>query len=348
LAVEVASRPRARWQTLYLAAAVVACGATGLWLWLVEGSAPMSPAGTTPLSLEEIPFDGAQAYEYLKQLCEFGPRPSGSEAMRQQQKYLVEHFRNLGAQVTLQEFSTRHPTQRRRVTLANIVVEWHPQTTERILLCAHYDTRPYPDQDPLRPRGRFVGANDGASGTALLMELGRHMPQLRGTIGVDFVLFDGEEFVYSERDRYFLGSTHFARQYAARRGPPRYRYGVLLDMVADAQLEIYQEQHSVRWPDTRPLVDDLWDTARRLGVREFIARARHLIRDDHLPLHEIARIPTCDVIDFDYPYWHTERDLPEQCSALSLAKVGWVLHEWLKQTVANEGRLAVETAGNRP
>jgi hypothetical protein len=328
--------------------ALLACAAVTLWLWLVEGSSLPTPPRDSMLELKDIPFDGQQAYAYLERLCEFGPRPAGSQAMREQQKYLIEHFRNLGAQVTLQEFTVRHPVQHKRVTLANLLIEWHPEAQERILLCAHYDTRPYPDQDPLRPRGRFVGANDGASGTALLMELGRHMPALAGALGVDFVLFDGEELVYSERDSYFLGSTHFARQYARRRGPPRYRYGILLDMVGDAQLELYQERHSVRWPDTRPLVDDLWETARRLGVREFIARPRHLIRDDHLPLHDIAGIATCNVIDFDYPHWHTERDLPEQCSALSLAKVGWVVHEWIQQTLANQGRLAAHAADQGP
>lgn len=348
LTVEEGHRARSLLQSVYLGAAILTCAGVGLWLWLVDGTDPVTTAHSSTLALQDIPFDGAQAYEYLKQLCDLGPRPAGSQAMRKQQELLVKHFRSLGAQVALQEFTVRHPIERKRVTLANLVVQWHPETKERILLCAHYDTRPYPDQDPLRPRGRFVGANDGASGTALLMELGRHMPELSGTVGVDFVLFDGEELVYSEKGNYFLGSRYFAQQYARSREPPRYKYGVLLDMVGDAQLELYQEQHSMRWHDTRPLVADIWETARRLNVREFIARPRHWIRDDHLPLHDFAKIPTCNVIDFDYPYWHTERDLPEQCSALSLAKVGWVIHEWLKQTLANDGQLQGQTADRTP
>jgi hypothetical protein len=101
-------------------------------------------------------------------------------------------------------------------------------------------------------------------------------------------------------------------------------------MVGDADLQIYEELNSLRWRDTRPLVMDIWNTARRLGVREFIPRPKHEISDDHLPLHDVAGIPTCDIIDFDYPYWHTQGDTPEHCSALSLAKVGWVLAQWLK------------------
>jgi hypothetical protein len=90
--------------------------------------------------------------------------------------------------------------------------------------------------------------------------------------------------------------------------------------------------NSVTWRNTKPLVDDMWDTAKRLGVDEFVARPRHFVQDDHLPLRNIAKIPTCDIIDFDYPVWHTEGDTPQRCSGASLAKVGWVVYEWL-QTV---------------
>ena len=149
--------------------------------------------------------------------------------------------------------------------------------------------------------------------------------------GVDFVLFDGEELVYDEqRDPYFLGSTWFARQYAAKPPEHKYRWGVVLDMVGDADLQIYQEQHSVTWRNTRPLVNEIWETAERLGVEEFIPRAGYEVQDDHLPLRNIAKIPTCDIIDFDYPAWHTEDDTPQRCSGASLAKVGWVVYEWLK------------------
>jgi Zn-dependent M28 family amino/carboxypeptidase len=223
------------------------------------------------------------------------------------------------------------------VPIVNLVIEWHPERLERVLLCAHYDTRPFPDRDPKRPRGRFIGANDGGSGVALLMELGRHMPAFQGPTGVDFVLFDGEEFVFDEqRDReyYFVGSNHFARDY--RGSPPRHRYrwGVLLDMVADAHLDLYQEKNSLRY--ARPLVNQIWNTASRLGINEFIRQSGYELRDDHIPLNEIAKIPTCDLIDFDYPrrgtrqsYWHTEADTLDKCSATSLAKVGWVVLEWL-------------------
>ena len=290
-------------------------------------------AGKSHYALDEIPFDGAAAFAYLEQLCALGPRKSGSPAMVEQQKLLVDHFESLGAQVERQEFQGRDSASGEMVDLTNIIVRWHPNTTDRVLLCAHYDTRPFPDLDKLRPQGRFVGANDGASGTALLMELGKHMPKLAGKCGVDFVLFDAEELVYRQQDPFFLGSEHFARDYA--KNPPAhvYRWGVLLDMVGDRDLELYFEKNSFASPRVRPLVESIWDVAKRLKLKEFVPARRHEIRDDHLPLNNIAKIPACDVIDFDYEYWHTEQDTPDKCSDLSLAKVGWVIHEWLKAEV---------------
>lgn len=283
-------------------------------------------------------FDGDRAYAVLKQLCDIGPRPSGSAGMERQQTLLTAHFTRLGGKVRMQAFDVRHPEDGSRVTMRNLIVEWHPERRRRILLCAHYDTRPFPDNDPVRPKGRFVGANDGASGTAVLAELGRHMPQLDGDWGVDFVLFDGEEFVFDkqrDKDRFFMGSIYFARDYVANRPSYRYRWGILLDMVGDAQLQLYKERISMRY--ARRLVEDVWRTAERLGVREFNPRVRAGdVRDDHVPLNQIARIPTIDIIDFDYPaprrpsYWHTEADLPDKCSAESLGKVGWVVLEWLR------------------
>jgi len=232
----------------------------------------------------------------------------------------------------LQRFRARHPGDGSEVPMANLIAEWHPDRKDRILLCTHYDTLPYPMEDRRNRRGVFIGANDGGSGVALLMALGHDMPTLRTNYGVDFVFFDGEEFIFRTDDPYFLGAEHFALSYV--RDPPsyRYRWGVLLDMIGDADLQIYQEYNSTWWLDTRPLVDEIWATARRLGVREFIRRTKHNVRDDHLPLHNIGKIPTCDIIDFDYPAWHTQGDTPERCSALSLAKVGWVVREWLATT----------------
>ena len=294
------------------------------------GSSGSAAAGSSPLQLEDIPFNGARAYEHLKRLCALGPRPSGSSGMAAQQKLLTEHFGRLGAAVRLQPFRVKHPVEGSLVPMGNLIVSWHPESKERVLLCTHYDTLPYPMRDRKDPRGVFVGANDGGSGVAMLMELGSEMPGLETRYGVDFVFLDGEEFIFSLQDRYFLGSEYFARRYVDDRPTYRYRWAVLLDMIGDADLQIFQERNSMSWRDTRPLVEQIWATARRLGVREFIPKKKYEISDDHLMLHNTGGIPACDVIDFDYPFWHTQDDTPEHCSALSLAKVGWVIREWLK------------------
>lgn len=288
------------------------------------------------------PVDGERSYGYLKQLCDIGPRPSGSDAMREQQKLIVTHFHPLADEVKTQAFLAKNPLGGPKVRITNLIMRWNPEAEERLLVCAHYDTRPLPDRDPspaARRNGVFLGANDGASGAALLMELAHHAQQFQGPLGVDFVLFDGEELVYRESDSYFLGSTGFARQYKKNKHPGgKYRYGVLLDMVGDADLQIHQERYSAGWKDTRPLVHDIWAIAGRLGVKEFVPRTKHSVLDDHVPLHRIAKIPVCDLIDFDYPHWHTEADAPRNCSGESLAKVGWVVLEWLKSEQA-KGRL---------
>jgi len=304
-----------------------------------------APAAVSEQGLQPSEFNGKRAYQYLRDLCALGNRKSGSPGMLQQQKMLDKHFTDLQAKVTYQRFQEKDPLTENRVPMANLIVEWRPQAKQRILLCAHYDTRPLPDQEinpRVRRQGTFLGANDGASGVALLMELGHHVAELPKTYGLDFVLFDGEELVYFDLNRredigrYFHGSIWFAQKYLQQ--PPQHQYtaGVLFDMVGDADLTLYQEENSATWEKTRPLVKEIWGTAARLGVKEFIPRIKYFVRDDHFPLNKIANIPVCDVIDFAYPdyprnrYWHTTADAPGRCSAASLGKVGWVTLEWLK------------------
>jgi len=314
--------------------AVLAAGvvAGGMLLFWGCGRDNHAEAATSPLELEDIPFDGRRAFEYLRQICAIGPRSSGSAGMAAQQKLLIAHFQKLGAEVELQRFAVPDPRDGRAVPMANLIVHWLPKKNQRILLCTHYDTLPFPMLDRRDPRGRFIGANDGGSGVALLMELGNEIPKLAPELkyGVDFVFFDAEEYVFARYDRFFLGSEFFARQYRERPPEYRYRWGVLVDMIGDRDLQIFQERNSAWWRDTRPLGADIWATASRLKVREFIPRQKHEVQDDHLPLHNIGGISVCNVIDFDYPPWHTTGDTLDRCSALSLAKVGWVIREWLR------------------
>jgi hypothetical protein len=255
--------------------------------------------------------------------------------MEKQQQLIAEHFSKLKARVAFQSFDAPHPLTRKPVRMSNLIISWDHEAKERVLLACHYDTRPHADRDAnpqLAEKGTFLGANDGASGVALFMELGHHLRQIKPTYGVDFVFFDGEELVYHPNDPYFLGSTHFAKEY--RDNPPKYQYvcGVLVDMIGGKDLKLFQEKNSLYYAPE--VTRSIWRVATELKVREFVARPKHEVRDDHLPLNEIARIPTCDIIDFDFPHWHTMKDAPTACSGASLAKVGRVLVAWLEAVPA--------------
>jgi glutaminyl-peptide cyclotransferase len=320
--------------------AVLAGTFVGLIVFAAAMALERPPRTTAPgAAMPEVPeIDAKRAYAYLLKVCRIGPRVSGTRGMAEQQKLIADHFTKLGAGVGYQTFDVAHPLTGMPVRMSNIVVSWHPEAEERVLICCHYDTRPFPDMDPVNPRGEFIGANDGGSGVALLMELGHHMAEIEPAYGVDFVFFDGEELVYLDRsgtrgvpnryNGYFLGSEHFAKEYLA--SPPGHRYvaGVLLDMVADRNLGFFQEKNSLK--HAPQVVESVWAAAARLGIREFVARPKHEILDDHIPLNEIAGIPTCDIIDFDYPHWHTMQDLPVRCSGASLEKVGHVVLHWLE------------------
>jgi len=130
-------------------------------------------------------FSGERAFAHLTAICDLGPRPSGSTGMLKQRAMVVRHFEALGATVTRQPFRIRDRRSGEAVAMENLIVTFHPERTERVMLCSHYDTRPFPDRDPTDPKGIFLGANDGASGVAALMELGRFMPSLPGGVGVD-------------------------------------------------------------------------------------------------------------------------------------------------------------------
>lgn len=295
---------------------------------------------TVPPESQVAPADGEFnqdfAFGHLKAFCSLGSRMSTSTGMQQQQQMLQKHFKALGAQVGFQNFNVNDPRFAQQATLSNLVVRFHPKRTKRLMLCCHYDTRPFPDRDPVNPQGLFVGANDGASGAAFLCELGRHIPNQEGPLGFDFVFFDGEEFVYTRQDQMFLGSTFFAQQYAQRKWDVKYEYAVLVDMIGDKDLQLKMEVNSLNM--ARDLTKMIWSIAKDMDVREFRAVKGHIIKDDHLPLNQIAGIKTCDIIDFDYPnsrrpnhFWHTTQDSVENCSAESLHKVGKVMLEWTRR-----------------
>lgn len=277
---------------------------------------------------KEINFDAKRSLDYLKALCDIGPRISGTEGMKKQQELLQKHFEKHGATVTLQEFKGKQPSRTEPVAMANMIVSWNPEAKKRVLLCGHYDTRPIADQEkPKDWHKTFVSANDGTSTVAMFMELAHHMKEMPLKVGVDFILFDAEEFIYEpNRDRFFLGSEHFATEY--RKHPPKHKYhaGILLDLFAHKGAKFPAEQNSLFFAGA--LVEEVWGEARNLGVRSFVFEQGPEVQDDHIALNR-AGIPTIDIIDFSYRHWHRLTDLPEECSAESMGDVGKVLISWM-------------------
>ena len=325
---------------LAIGAAVLAVGVGVVWL-VVLGCGMAQPtaakprgdgfasdrAGPTPLA-----FDSQRAMGYLQTVCKIGPRISGTDGMKKQQELIKKHFEDLGARVTFQRFTARQLSEGKDVEMANLIVSWYPDKPRRVILCSHYDTRPIADQEPNRGRWRdaFVSANDGGSGVALLMEMGNHMKDLNTNVGVDFVFFDGEEYVFDPKDKYFFGSEKFARDYRKSKDRTQYVGAVLLDMIGGKGAKFPMEQNSA-WK-AGDLVRALWKTADDLHCTAFRSNAfsDFAVQDDHIPLNQ-AGIPAVDIIDFSYPHWHRLTDVPENCSGDSLEQVARVLGVWIQR-----------------
>ncbi len=313
-----------RSSSLIRAAALAAC--VGL---LASGCRNASAGSPTPTPAQapaptETPashprFDGAAAFKLLEQQCAFGPRPVGSAAHQRTRDFLVAEMRKLADRTDVQDFTYRG------LPLTNIVGVFNPAAKRSVLLCGHWDTRPTADQevDEAKRRRPIPGASDGASETAVLLELARMFKQQKPAVGAVIVLFDGEDYGSFEKDEgVFLGSRYFARNH--REYHPE--YGVLLDMVGDKNLNILREQNSDRYaPGTNAR---LFAIAKELGYGQFIInKAGYTISDDHMPLNQYGHIPTVDLIDFDYSPWHTLDDTPDKCSPESLAMVGSTVAE---------------------
>jgi Zn-dependent M28 family amino/carboxypeptidase len=211
--------------------------------------------------------------------------------------------------------------------LTNIIARFNPKAKEWILLAAHWDSRPTADCEALADKRKLPipGANDGASGTAVLLELARVFAADRPKVGVVMVFFDGEDYGPGA-DAMFLGAKHYAAEAAKGLTWPKREhisYGILLDMVGDKDLRIPQEQKSL---DAAPeVMNKIWSTAASLGYdKTFPAVPGDAIGDDHIPLIG-AGIKCVDIIDFEYGPWHTLDDTPDKCAAQSLKKVGDVV-----------------------
>ena len=262
-------------------------------------------------------FDGDRALEYIRIQLDFGPRIPGTEGHARMAAWLDSTLRSRADEVVVQQWD--HATvDGKTLPMRNFIARFNPQATTRLLFLAHWDTRPRSDEaagsDSLLP---VPGANDGASGVAVLLGMADALKQRPPGVGVDLLFVDGEDYGnWPARTDVLIGSKY----YAANQVGPRPRFAILFDMVGDAMLQIFQESLSLTGaPDVVTLV---WDTARRMGHESvFVAEARHSVTDDHVPLQE-AGIPAIDIIDFDYPSWHTPADSLDKVSARSLKIVG--------------------------
>ena len=259
-------------------------------------------------------FDGQRAYADVQTQVAFGPRVPGTEGHAKVQEWIQTELESADWKVEIQESEALgHPVK-------NIVAKRSDEPPQ-IIIGAHYDTRMFADQDPdPAQRTNFVpGANDGASGVAVLLGLARSLPE--NTVPVWLVFFDAEDNGNIAGWDWILGSREFVKNNSVQPGA-----AIIVDMIGDADLNIYKERNS-----NPELTDAIWAAAKGLGYeKKFIPEYKHSMLDDHTPFLQ-AGIPAVDIIDFDYPYWHTVQDTPDKVSAESLQAVGETLHTWVTQ-----------------
>jgi hypothetical protein len=265
-------------------------------------------------------FSGEKAFAHVQRLVDLGPRPAGSDALEKSRDYIEDQLHRGGWQVTRQVFSDNTP--RGKVRFVNLIAQFSGHgkaASPAFLLCSHYDTKTF---DTIR----FVGANDGGSSTGLLLELGRVIGQHPNLARkIELVFFDGEEAYeqFSETDGLY-GSRYFARQLQSG-SAKQFRGGLLFDMVGDRSLGITLPVDS-----PAEMARDIFAAAEALRLRDHFTYLDRELIDDHAPLNAIG-ITTLDIIDFDFPWWHTADDTIDKISAQSLQIVGSVALYYLSE-----------------
>ena len=303
----------------------------------------MAACGNTKKSTEEsgkgnvdgVPvFSADSAYLFCEHQCNFGPRIMNSEAHERCGQWIAAKFRRYGMEIQLQRADLRG-YDGTLLKSTNIIASYRPEQTDRILLCAHWDSRPWADNDP-DPRNHHtpvMAANDGASGVAVMLEVARLLSADTLSVGVDFVCFDAEDWGTpqweksgdSDSDTWALGAQYWAEHPQT----PKARFGILLDMVGGEGARFYQEQVSLIFaPD---VVKRVWAAAEAIGYGSLFPKDEgHAITDDHLPVNQKAGIPCIDIIpcypdcatsSFG-PTWHTVDDTMEHIDKTTLQAVG--------------------------
>jgi glutaminyl-peptide cyclotransferase len=259
-------------------------------------------------------------WKHLEAVVTLGPRPPGSPALEKLRGYIRSVGNKYADEIREQEFTFQLPGGP-TVSMVNIELVFHGKNRKApLLLGAHYDTRPFADKEtnPLAQRLPILGANDGGSGTAVLLALAQYLHAHKPERPVRLVFFDGEDYGVEGSSDYFLGSKHYAAQ-LKNNDRREWPYCVLIiDMVGDRDLEIARETYSVE--NASWLVAMIVKSAQNLKVPQFLNQPKHTVRDDHLPFINIG-VPAAVLMDFDYPYWHTLEDTLDKCSPESLFAV---------------------------
>jgi hypothetical protein len=289
-------------------------------------------------------FNSDTAYESVRAQLAFGPRVPNTPAHTKCASYLINKLKSYTPDVIVQKGTIRAYNDT-PLNFQNIIASWNPrqggtaaETNNRILLCAHWDSRPYADHDP-DPKNRrkpVDAANDGASGVAVLMEVARQLNLQNPSIGVDIILFDVEDYgppqdqtMRNSDEQWGLGAQYWAKN----PHKPDYfaRYGILLDMVGAKNATFLMEGISMQY--AADIVKSVWDAANRIGYSSwFLYEQGGYITDDHVPINRIRNIPTIDIIHLDrntetgfYPYWHTTGDTFDKIDKNTLKVVGQTL-----------------------
>ncbi len=293
-------------------------GFVGLLAWFASAAAPYLRPLVATLLTREGRFDGNAAYQHVLAQTEFGPRPTGSAANRQTAEYFIAQLQQFGWAVETQDFTYQNVAARNIIARAG--------SGPVAIIGAHYDTRRRADNDP-DPAQRdqpVLGGNDGASGAAVLLELARSLDKPKLTHEVWLTFFDAEDNGRLDGWEFIAGSSYMATSLSVKP-----EMVIVVDMIGDADQQIYQERNS-----TPELVNRIWAIAADLGYSNwFLPSAKWAMTDDHTPFLRQG-IPAADLIDFDYPYWHTTQDTADKVAPASLERVGRVLEVLLESAGA--------------
>ena len=299
---------------------------------------------TDTIAVTQVQFNADSAYASVVAQCDFGPRVPGSAAHDRCGDYIVSRFKALGLSVSEQR-ADQKAWDGKVLHTRNIIAAYRPELADRIIICTHWESRPWADADPDSSLHRqpVMAANDGASGVAVMLEVARKLEELKPELGIDFICFDSEDYgmpYWADTDDVADGSDWClgSQYWAAHPHVPGYkaRFGILLDMVGGRDARFCFEGISMRYASE--VMVHVWDAAGRAGASQlFLAEQGGYAQDDHVPMNEVAGIPTIDIIPYvegEHTFgatWHTTQDTPENISRETLKGVGQTLLQFLSE-----------------